>query len=100
MTPSALIELAELYWSTGAFDTAISTLKTGVSANPGNFEIQASLATKLLPVGLASEAYPLKELSSRICVVDVDLLLIDAMESLEMDEIEETLDKLGDQVPR
>ena len=98
--PQPWIELAELYWSTGAFDTAISTLKTGVSANPGNFEIQASLATKLMLVGLASEAYPLlKELSSRTCVVDVDLLLIDAMESLGMDEIEETLDKLVTRYP-
>ena len=98
--PQPWIELAELYWSTGEFDTAIATLKAGMSANPGDFDIEATLASKLMQEGLSSEAYPiLKELSSRKSVVEVDLHLIDAMESLGMDEIEETLDKLVNRYP-
>ncbi len=98
--PQPWIELADLYWSTGDHDTAIATLKAGVAANPGNYEVQASYAQKLMQEGLSAEAYPLlKELSSRKVDVEVDLLLIDAMEHLGIQEIEETLESLVDRYP-
>jgi len=98
--PQPWIALADLQWSMGDRDTSIATLKAGVAANPGNFEIQASYAGKLMQEGLNSEAFTLlKELSSREAVVEVDLLLVDAMERLGMQEIEETLEILVDRYP-
>lgn len=98
--PMPWIELADLYWASGDHEQAITVLKEGVAAMPGNFQVRSSYAGKLMQEGFTSEAYPLlSELSNKNTDVEVDLLLIEAMERLGMENIAETLEVLVTRYP-
>jgi len=94
------LELAELQWSADRHSDAIGTLKEGLAANPDEREIKVDLAKRMMLDGLISESYPLlAELSANSPDLDSDLLLIEAMDTLGMEGISDTLELMVERYP-
>ena len=90
--PKPWIELGQILWSGGDKESALTTFREGIAANPGNFTLQTIYATKLMDNGMVTEALPyLRDLSQKENDPEVDWLLIKAMKHLGMDGIEEAL---------
>lgn len=94
------IELAELQWESGTKTDAISTLNEGIAANPGDKLLQTELVKKMMLQGLVSESYPiLLTLSGTGEDLDIDLLLIEAMDALGIDGIDDHLSQMVERYP-
>lgn len=94
------LELAELKWSVGAHADAIVALQEGLSAHPGKIDLQTKLAKLMMQEGLVSESFPLLvDLSNRVTDLEIDLLLIEVMESLGMEGIPEKLEEMVRRYP-
>jgi len=94
------IELAKLQWDSGMNTDSISTLHEGIAANPGNRMLQTELVKKMMLQGLVSESYPiLLNLSSTGEDLDIDLLLIEAMDALGIEEIDDHLSQMVKRYP-
>lgn len=94
------IELADLQWSSGKEVDAISTLNEGIAANPGNRTLQTELVKRMMVQGLISESFPiLATLSKNGENLDVDLLLIEAMDALGIEGVDEQLEMMVERYP-
>ena len=95
------LELAEMQWEEGNQEKALTTLREAIAANPTNLELQKAYCRDLMKTGAVSEAYPiLQELHQHENDVEMDILLIDAMDILGMEAVNETLETLVDRYPQ
>ena len=95
------LELAEMQWEEGNHDKALTTLREGMAANPSNLDLQKVYCQDLMKTGAVSEAYPiLQGLHQLENDVEIDILLIDAMEILGVDTLSETLETLVARYPQ